>query len=58
VGGWLDAGAAYDAWKDAESAVHVTAGAIVDTLLGPGFLAASAGFDGRWRVYVGIGRVF
>jgi len=58
VGGWLDAGAAYDAWKDAESAVHVTAGAIVDTLLGPGFVAVSAGFDGRWRAYVGIGRVF
>jgi hypothetical protein len=25
---------------------------------GPALLAGSAGFDGRWRTYVGIGRIF
>ncbi len=58
VGGWFDVGDAYDAWADADASVQVSAGAIVDTLLGPAFVAASAGFDGRWRAYFGIGRVF
>jgi hypothetical protein len=30
----------------------------MDTLVGPIILAGSAGFDGRWRTYVGIGRIF
>ena len=31
---------------------------LMDTLLGPMVLAGSAGFDGRWRTYVGVGRIF
>jgi len=58
VGGWLDVGDAFDAWEEAEAAVQVSVGAIVDTLFGPAFVATSAGFDGRWRAYFGIGRVF
>ena len=33
-------------------------GAILDTLVGPVILAGSAGFDGRWRTYIGVGRIF
>jgi hypothetical protein len=31
---------------------------IKDTLIGPVMVAGSAGFDGRWRTYVGVGRFF
>jgi hypothetical protein len=31
---------------------------IADTLIGPAFAGASAGFDGRWRFYFAIGHVF
>jgi len=30
----------------------------MDTLIGPVMLAGTAGFDGRWRTYLGIGRIF
>ncbi len=58
VGGWLDNGAAFDSWHDANWSTQPTVGVIVDTLLGPAFAATSAGFDGRWRFYIGLGRVF
>jgi NTE family protein len=58
VGGWLENGAAFDAWTRADWATQASAGLIVDTLLGPAFAGASAGFDGRWRAYFGIGRLF
>jgi len=58
VGGWVDVGDAFDTWADADVAVQASLGALVDTVLGPGFVAVSAGFDGRWRAYFGIGRVF
>ncbi len=37
---------------------NLSAGLLIDTLLGPMVLAGSAGFDGRWRTYVGVGRIF
>ena len=43
VGGWLDNGAAFDAWKDANWATQASVGVIVDTLLGPAFVATSVG---------------
>ena len=58
LGGSIDNGAAFDHWKDATLSSQVSAGLIVDTLLGPAFAAASVGFDGRWRAYFGIGRLF
>ena len=58
VGGWLDNGAAFDEWNDANWATQASVGVIVDTLLGPAFAATSAGFDGRWRFYIGLGHVF
>ena len=57
VGGWLDNGAAFDAWHDANWATQASVGVIADTLLGPAFAATSAGFDGRWRFYIGMGRI-
>ncbi len=57
VGGWLDNGAAFDAWNDANWATQASVGVVADTLLGPAFAATSAGFDGRWRFYIGIGRI-
>jgi len=30
----------------------------MDTIIGPVVLAGSAGFDGRWRTYFGVGRIF
>ena len=58
AGGWLDSGSAFDKWEDMQYAVHASGGIVVDTLLGPGFVATSVGFDGKWRVYFGIGRIF
>ena len=58
LGGWLDNGAAFDEWHDANWASQVSLGVIADTLLGPAFAATSAGFDGRWRFYIGLGHIF
>ena len=30
----------------------------MDTIVGPVAVGGTAGFDGRWRTYVGIGRIF
>ena len=57
VGGWLDNGAAYDSWHDANWSTQVSLGVIADTLIGPAFVGTSAGFDGRWRFYIGLGHV-
>jgi len=58
AGGWLENGDAFDAWSSATLRTNASAGVIMDTLVGPVILAGSAGFDGRWRTYFGIGRVF
>ena len=58
AGGWLENGDAFDNWDDATLRTHVSGGLILDTLVGPVMLAGSAGFDGRWRTYIGIGRLF
>jgi hypothetical protein len=33
-------------------------GAVLETLLGPVFTGASVDFDGRYRLYVGLGPIF
>jgi NTE family protein len=43
LGGWLDNGAAFDEWNDANWATHVSVGVVADTLLGPAFAATMAG---------------
>ncbi|MCC6165506.1 MAG: patatin-like phospholipase family protein [Acidobacteria bacterium] len=58
VGGWLENGDAFAAWKDAGWRTNASVGVMMDTLLGPVLVAGTAGFDGRWRTYFGVGRIF
>ncbi|AMY08842.1 NTE family protein RssA [Luteitalea pratensis] len=58
AGGWLENGDAFDDWADAKWRTNVSVGAVLDTIVGPVVLAGTTGFDGRWRTYLGIGRVF
>jgi NTE family protein len=58
LGSWLETGNAFDSDGKKTPRVNASTGLILDTLLGPVLLGGSAGFDGRWRTYVGIGRVF
>jgi NTE family protein len=58
VGAWLENGSAFDDIDAARLRSNTGLGAIVDTLIGPMVLGSSFGFDGDWRYYVGIGRVF
>jgi NTE family protein len=58
AGAWLENGDAFDSWGEATLRTNLSAGVILDTLVGPVILAGSAGFDGRWRTYIGVGRVF
>ena len=58
LGGWLEAGNAFDSGGSAAPRTNASAGAILDTLVGPVILAGSAGFDGSWRTYIGVGRIF
>ena len=58
AGGWLDQGDAFDDWNVARWRANPGFGIVMDTLLGPAVVAGSVGFDGRWRTYVGIGRIF
>lgn len=58
AGGWLENGDAFDDWDNATWRTNASAGVIMDTLIGPVMLAGSAGFDGRWRTYIGVGRIF
>jgi NTE family protein len=58
AGGWLETGDTFDVAHDATFRTNVSGGVILDTLIGPVFVAGSAGFDGRWRTYFGVGRLF
>ncbi len=58
AGGWLDQADAFDRWSDAAWRVNPGVGIVMDTLIGPVMVAGSAGFDGRWRTYFGVGRIF
>jgi len=58
AGGWLENGDAFDAWSAAGFRTNLSTGIIADTIVGPVMVGGSAGFDGRWRTYVGIGRLF
>jgi NTE family protein len=58
AGAWLENGDAFNDWTDASWRTNASAGVILDTLLGPVIVAGSAGFDGRWRTYFGVGRIF
>ena len=58
AGAWLESGDAFDDWSKATLRTNASAGVVMDTIIGPVMLAGSAGFDGRWRTYLGVGRLF
>jgi NTE family protein len=58
LGGWLENGDAFDEWSNARWRTNGGAGLVMDTLVGPVIVAGSWSFDGRWRTYIGIGRLF
>ena len=58
AGGWLENGDAFDDFDLATWRTNASIGLVMDTLLGPVIVAGSAGFDGRWRTYFGVGRIF
>jgi NTE family protein len=57
IGGWLENGDAFDSGA-AGFRSNASGGLVLDTLVGPVILAGAAGFDGRWRTYIGVGRIF
>ena len=57
-GGWLENGSAFDDWGDAKWRSNVSAGAIIESLIGPVFVGGSLAFDGRSRIYIAIGTLF
>jgi NTE family protein len=58
LGGWVENGSAFDDLSSARLYTHFGAGAVLETLIGPVMIAASASLDGDWRTYIAIGRVF
>ena len=58
AGGWLENGSAFDTAKDATLRTNAGVGLILDTLIGPLLVGSSFSFDGDWRYYLGIGRIF
>ena len=58
AGGWLENGDAFDEWSLAGWRTNGGVGLVMDTLLGPVMLSGSWGFDGRWRTYLAVGRIF
>jgi NTE family protein len=58
AGGWLENGDAFDDWSQAGWRTNAGVGLVMDTILGPVIVAESWGFDGRWRTYLGVGRIF
>ena len=58
AGGWLENGDAFDDWSKVGWRTNTSVGVIMDTLVGPVVIAGTYGFDGRWRTYFGVGRVF
>ena len=58
AGGWLENGDAFDEWQHAGWRTNGSVGLVMDTLVGPVVVAGSWSFDGRWRTYLGIGRLF
>jgi NTE family protein len=58
AGGWLENADAFDEWSLASWRTNGSVSVIMDTLIGPVILAGSWSFDGRWRTYIGVGRLF
>ena len=58
LGGWVEAGSAFDDWDNKDWKSDATVGLILETLLGPVFLGGSIGFEGGGRFYVSLGPLF
>ena len=58
AGGRVENADAFDDWSDAHWQTNGGIGVVMDTLVGPVLVAGSWGFDGRWRTYLGVGRLF
>ena len=58
IGGWIENGSAFDTLDTAKLRTNASVGSVIDTLIGPAILGASFGFDGSWRYYFGVGRLF
>jgi NTE family protein len=58
AGAWLENGDAFEQWSNARWRSNGGMGIVMDTLIGPLLVGGSWGFDGRWRTYLGVGRLF
>jgi NTE family protein len=58
AGAWLENADTFDDWELAGWRSNGGAGVVMDTIVGPVILAGEWGFDGRWRTYLGVGRLF
>lgn len=58
AGGWLENGDAFDEWSQVKWRTNASVGVLMETLVGPVLIGGTCGFDGRWRTYFGVGRVF
>ena len=58
AGGWLENGDAFQEWSLAGWRTNGGVGLVMDTIVGPVIIAGSWGFDGRWRTYLAVGRIF
>jgi NTE family protein len=58
LGGWFENGDAFNDWSSASWRANGGVGLVMDTILGPVIIAQSFGFNGRWRTYLGVGRIF
>src|SRR5262249_41120618 len=57
-GSWLENGDAFDGWSHATWRSNAGVGVVMDTLVGAVIFAGEWGFNGRWRTYLGVGRLF
>lgn len=55
LGGWTEHGAVFEHWPGTRLKTNVSAGLVMETVIGPAFLTGSVGTDGSHRFYVGIG---
>lgn len=58
AGVWFENGAVFDRTSDIDFNTQAGLGVMMDTLVGPVLLGTGIGFDGGWRTFVGVGRVF
>jgi NTE family protein len=58
AGAWLENGDVFDDWQHAGFRSNGGSGIVLDTRFGPVILGGSWSFDGRWRTYFAVGRLF